>query len=66
MTATNQQPPEPALREPRYTDTHRYPRGYTPGLATDIRTTFERVRAQIRRETGDDPLLEPERKPKQD
>ena len=42
-------------KTPKYTDAHRWTHGYTPAAATDIRRTFERVRAQIRR-SGEDPL----------
>lgn len=30
----------------RYTDRERYPHGYTPASATDIRETFRRVRQE--------------------
>lgn len=33
-------------KEPKFTDTLRYPHGYTPSGSTDIRRLFERVRAQ--------------------
>ena len=39
---------------PRYTDSWRYPHGYTPAEATDIRRTFARARSQLR--TSEDPL----------
>ena len=32
---------------PRYTDSWRYPHGYTPASATDIRRTFERIQATL-------------------
>jgi hypothetical protein len=53
---------------PRYTDLLRYPHGYTPAVANDIRRTFERARSQLR--TREDPLdpstwvePQPEREP---
>jgi hypothetical protein len=34
------------MKTPRYTDQHRYPRGYTPARETDIRRTFEQARLE--------------------
>lgn len=37
------------MKTPRYTDAEKYPHGYTPHAATDIRRTFARVRAEQRK-----------------
>lgn len=42
-----------AKRRPRFTDAHRYPRGYVPSFATNIRRTFARVRKQLRAASGE-------------
>ena len=34
------------MKEPRYTDLHRYPNGYTPANQTNVKATFDRVEAQ--------------------
>lgn len=34
---------------PKFTDTFRYPNGYTRSLNTDIRRTFRRIEAERRR-----------------
>lgn len=31
------------MKPPRFTDSDRYPHGYTPAVATDIRRTFARA-----------------------
>src|SRR5690606_9510251 len=45
-------PPRPPrdlrVKAPKYTDTARYPRGYTKSNETDIRKTFERIRREQR------------------
>ncbi|MFE8033818.1 hypothetical protein [Thiohalocapsa marina] len=37
------------MKQPRFTDTHRYPHGYRPAAATDIRKTFARIERQQQR-----------------
>lgn len=37
------------MSKPRYTDLDRYQNGYTPSGKTDIRKTFNRVRAEQER-----------------
>lgn len=34
------------MKTPRFTDSHRYPRGYVKSNATDISKTFARVKAE--------------------
>lgn len=34
------------MKEPRYTDRHRYPNGWVKSTETDVRATFDRVRKQ--------------------
>lgn len=31
------------MREPKYTDRHRYPHGYKPANQTNVKETFDRV-----------------------
>ena len=31
------------MKEPKYTDRHRYPNGYKPANQTNIRETFDRI-----------------------
>lgn len=38
------------MSKPRFTDQFRYPFGYTPAAATDIRRTFARVRLKMKEE----------------
>ena len=45
------------MKTPRFTDSHRYPRGYVKSNATDISKTFARVRAEQKK-------IEEERKDK--
>jgi hypothetical protein len=33
--------------KPKFTDEHKYPNGYTPSGATDIRKTFDRAKKRI-------------------
>lgn len=37
------------MKAPRYTDAHRYPHGYKPAAATNIRETFARIERQQQR-----------------
>ena len=37
------------MKPPRYTDAHRYPHGYRPAAATDIRETFSRIERERQR-----------------
>ena len=34
------------MKQPRYTDTHRYQNGYRKSTNTDVAATFRRVRAE--------------------
>lgn len=34
------------MRTPKWTDSDRYPRGYTPSGSTNLRATFRRVREE--------------------
>ena len=37
------------MKQPRYTDLHRYPHGYVKSGSTDVAATFRRVRAEQQR-----------------
>lgn len=34
------------MKEPKYTDLHKYPNGYKKSTHTDIKRTFNRIRAE--------------------
>ena len=41
------------MKEPKFTDQHRYPHGYKPARETDIRETFARAQEQIRQNAAE-------------
>lgn len=36
------------MKQPKYTDSHKFPHGYVPAAATDISKTFARIAEQAK------------------